>query len=237
MSRLQDDLRLLRDIDDDALLGHVHAQHLVAHVEGRLDDRISGYVDEHLRHCLVCRDAAEVLRKTLESEDAEPAPDADDRTGGLGGLLRRTLMAPVPVAAVVLLVAVLGVWWATRPQPGTDTTVFSSPLPLFSDDTLRGGETAPDPIRVAWPEGSGFAVLLHTEIAPADLTGPLSIRVEQDGEPVLAEELFPDRLAPDGAIIVVLPMETRSKDALYRVTVEAPGALPFSASFRIDPAL
>ncbi len=231
MSKLTDDLKALRDLDDRELLGHVHAQHLTAYAERRLDERIVGYVEDHLQQCEVCRDAVETLRTTAAAA-AATVPDRR-RSGGLWDRLRRTVLAPASAAVYLVLAVVLAGWWMTRgPEP--DVTVLPPAVPLFSDDTLRGDDAELEPVPLPAPEGQPLVLKLHTDLRPGEATGPLIVRVESGGDTLVEQRIAAADVPADGALMLILPAEAVMTGRVYRVDVEAPGALPFAASFRIE---
>lgn len=230
---LVDDLRYLRELDDATLLGHVQAQHLIAFAEGTIDGPAASFVREHVGGCDVCHEAMEVYRATAHTGDAADERGGEGRRLGLWDLLRRTVLAPAPALAYLVVLAVgLALWW-TAPAPdvqapgGLPVTVA-----LYADDTLRGENVESDPIVVPWQVGRALVVLLHTDIAPGDLDGPLHVRVTNAAGRVVLDDSVPAANLPrDGVVSVILPPGEVRAGEVYVVSTTGVGALPFHGSF------
>ncbi len=223
------DLERLRDLDDATLLGHVHAAHLIAYAERRADGTVREYVEDHLRGCEVCRDALERVEAT-----ASDWTEADDvrRRPALWDVLRRTVLAPAPALAYLLLLAVGLAWWGTRPPSGTISGTLPTTVPLFAADPLRGSASEDVPVVVPWATGTEVVLVVHTDVLPGEADGGLTVRVTAGDDAIVERALPADRIPDDGVLSVILPARDVRPGVVYRVRVEGPGAPPFNAAYR-----
>lgn len=242
------ELQRLTLFDDRALLRHVQAQHLVAFAEGRLEGPVAGWVERHTTECDTCSAALTILRDRTEptgDEVRSPETDADLEQGGrFWRFMRRTILAPAPALAYLVLLLLL-VPVATRkperePVPTRAVEILPAPVRLFADDAFRGtGEHAPETVEIVAAVGARFVHLeLVTDLERAELHAEPELMLQllsEDGR-VLFSSPASEAVDDAGLARIYVPREMLEPDETYRVTVRSPESsetAPFEAAFRI----
>jgi hypothetical protein len=242
------ELQRLKLLDDHALLGHVQAQHLVSFAEGRLEGAAAGWVERHIAECETCSAALTILRdRTEPTGDDVRSTEADgnlDVRGGWWRFLRRTILAPAPALAYLVLLAVL-IPLATRKPQETPALapaieVLPAPVRLFANDDFRGtGEVEPEIVEFTAPAGARFVDLeLVTDLERTELQAKpeLKLQLLSDDGHVLLSSSANEAVDDAGLARIHIPVEILDVDAVYRVTIRSATSsetAPFEAAFRL----
>jgi len=233
------ELARLAEFDDQALLGHVQAQHLVAFSEGRQTAAGQQWIASHISACAVCSEALEVLRSDTEKQTVQ-----GDQPNDWWRFLRRTLLGPVPALAYLLaLLIVTPLLLRDSPEPHTGPQapdVLPAPVRLYADDSYRGGDPAAEEV-VSLLIGEGQTTLhlqLVTDLERSDLLAEPDIELTiHQGDRLILNVPAPKAVDATGLAHLSLSVESLSFRELFRVQVRSRSidSLPlYSAAFTLE---
>ena len=235
---LNEDLRRLQTIGDEALLGHIQAEHLIAYAEERGDPQSTGFIRDHLSQCMVCNDALQTYRRTIADADETMEAAPEKRPGhNPWDFLRRSILGPAPALAYLALLLVTAGWLWNQPAstPISEWAAEPSIVSLFADDALSGGTgTKSRETVLDFTTGRSLLLLVHSELIPEDLSGPIRLQVTGLAAPPIIKDITAETLPVNGIIPVLLPASLLQDQLQLDVTIEGDGILPFSASFRLE---
>ena len=243
-------LKKLRDVDEDALFEHVDAQLLIEFAEapGSLDPEVRERVGSHVAGCSTCEGALGVLR-TADAAAVLPRTTTEpgQQSGGsfLGALwesLERTVLAPAPAMAYLLLLALAYPVYRmatstpapTLPETESAVEVMSPAIRLFGETIFRGQESERvEPVEIE-PAPGGFVLLelvtdLDLDLAPGSR---FEIEVRVGERTLLSEQRAAAEISPTGVVRLRVPNDVLGKETC-NVEIRSDGEPVFRQSFRL----